>query len=162
MRVLSSIERLVKIRCNGVIGPLTMMFGLSCLLVCNTRLQTVLNRHEMEPPYDVVDRLRKRLITQTMEQLKWTITYLGYHLLAVIAIDNQDTTNHHGIVVDGKNRYCLHLMAIEAVIFLFCGFRFSRPVKVTEADLERYMKVTDLDNFIESVVPAEYDSGLRT
>lgn len=97
-------ENLVRNRCIGVTGPSTILLGLSCLLGCNVRLRFVLNKLGIAPPYDTVDRLRKRLIMEDLEDSKWTLTYLQNYPLAVFAIDNVDTTNQHVLVVHGKSR----------------------------------------------------------
>lgn len=70
IRVLCSIENVARNRCNGVMGPLTMMLGMSCLLGCNVRLQYVLNKLGIAPSYDTVYLLRKRLIRETLEEPK--------------------------------------------------------------------------------------------
>lgn len=154
--VCNQIERTVLVKHVNAQGPLTTFVGMACMVGCRTKLHYVLNRRGMAPSYEQLHRLKKVLVSEHIVVGKPVISGLKPHRLCVFAVDNIDTTNRHGIVVNGRTGHGMHMTGIKDVISL--KLDGDKGVAYVEGEVERKRDtVNDNMKFIDSHIPKKDD-----
>lgn len=111
------------------------------------------------PSYDTVYKIRKLLSVTALESGKGTLDRLSVRDLALLALDNVDQSNSHGIIVAGRTAHGLHIAAIQAVL---CKINSSIPVPVSNnsEDVQNLKEVVDPQAFVDGFIPPKDDPDI--
>lgn len=116
IKVYCSIEHNVNWLFNNGPGPVITMLGMSTMTRCKSRMHFVMNLLGLIPLYKSMDRIRKKLITKNMDGGRNLFENFTENSLAILSVDNLDTTDQHGLIISVSQSYGLHLTAIQAAI----------------------------------------------
>lgn len=105
-------------RYNDDKGPLNTVLGMSAIIACKNLMHYVMKRIGLVSTYELMDRIRKKLVEENKRDGRYVLEKVNSHLLGILSVDNLDKTNRNGLLVDSKQGHGFHLTAIREVFSL--------------------------------------------
>lgn len=121
----------------------------------------IANRLGSTLSYDTVMKITSLIVREYTRTGRTVLSNVQQLSIAVFSVGNMGTSNHHGLVVDDKTSFGMHLAEIKSVLCIK-PYDVTRDLRICDSGLQRHTIINDTKIFIEIQIPGADDVDVTT